>query len=120
LMFNKAIFCYICSWSHGSLHVYSLVCGLVPGGSGVSGWLILLFYGVANHSEPWVLSLTPPLGTLCSVQWLAESIRLCVCQALVEPLRRQLFQAPVTMHLLPFWMAFPSVSTPYFVPIFSP
>jgi hypothetical protein len=25
LMFKKANFCYICSWSHGSLHVYSLV-----------------------------------------------------------------------------------------------
>jgi hypothetical protein len=25
LMFNKAILCHICSWSHGSLHVYSLV-----------------------------------------------------------------------------------------------
>ena len=23
LMTNKAILCYICSWSHGSLHVYS-------------------------------------------------------------------------------------------------
>jgi hypothetical protein len=31
LMPNKAILCYICSWSHGSLHVYSLVGGLVPG-----------------------------------------------------------------------------------------
>ena len=25
LLPNKAILCYICSWSHGSLHVYSLV-----------------------------------------------------------------------------------------------
>ena len=40
---DKAILCYICSWSNGSLHVYSLVGGLVPGSSGVSGWLILLF-----------------------------------------------------------------------------
>ena len=29
--------------SHGSLHVYSLVGGLVPGSSGGSGWLISLF-----------------------------------------------------------------------------
>jgi hypothetical protein len=40
---------------------------------------------------PSVLFLTPPLGTplgtLCSVQWLAENIRLCICQALAEPLR---------------------------------
>jgi hypothetical protein len=29
LMSNKVVLCYICSWSHGSLHVYSLVGGLV-------------------------------------------------------------------------------------------
>jgi hypothetical protein len=33
-MFNKAILCYICSWSHGSLHVYSLLDGLVSESSG--------------------------------------------------------------------------------------
>jgi hypothetical protein len=33
LMYNKAILCYICNLSHGSLHVYSLVDGQVPGGS---------------------------------------------------------------------------------------
>ena len=38
LMSDKAIFCYICGWSHGPLHVYSLVGGLDPGSS---GWLIL-------------------------------------------------------------------------------
>jgi hypothetical protein len=31
------------------------------------------------------------LGTLCSVQWLAVSICLCICQALAEPLRKQLY-----------------------------
>jgi hypothetical protein len=31
LMSYKAILCYICGWSHGSLHVYSLVSALVPG-----------------------------------------------------------------------------------------
>jgi hypothetical protein len=44
LMLDKAILCYIYRWSHGSLHVYSLVGGLVPGSSGGSGWLILLFF----------------------------------------------------------------------------
>jgi hypothetical protein len=34
LMPNKAIVCYICSWSHESHHVFSLVGGLVPGSSG--------------------------------------------------------------------------------------
>ena len=33
-MSNKAILSYICCWSHGSLHVYSLVGGLVPRSSG--------------------------------------------------------------------------------------
>ena len=37
LMPDKAILCYICIWSHGSLHVYSLVGGLVSGSSGWSG-----------------------------------------------------------------------------------
>ena len=44
LMPNKAILCYICNWNHGSLHVYSLVGGLVPGSSSEYGWLILLFF----------------------------------------------------------------------------
>jgi hypothetical protein len=48
---------------------------------------------------PWILSLAP-LGTLCTVQWFAESIHLCIYQALAEPLRRQLYQAPVSKHLL--------------------
>ena len=50
LMPDKAILCYICSWSHGSHHVYSLVGGwFSPWDLWESGWLILLFfYGVAN------------------------------------------------------------------------
>ena len=44
LMPDKAILCYICCWSHGSLHVYSLVDGLVPGSSEGSVWWILLFF----------------------------------------------------------------------------
>ena len=43
LMSHKAILCYICGWSHGSLHVYSLVNGLVAESSGWSGWLLLFF-----------------------------------------------------------------------------
>ena len=56
-------------------------------------------YGAANpftSSSP----LTPPLGTPCSVQWMAVSIHLCICQALAKPLRRQLKQAPVSKHFL--------------------
>jgi hypothetical protein len=40
------------------------------------------------------------LKTLCSGQWMAKSIHLCICQAQVEPLKRQLYQAPVSKHLL--------------------
>jgi len=42
--------------------------------------------GQQNPPVPWVLSLAPSLGTLCS----PVSIHLCICQALAEPLRRLL------------------------------
>ena len=35
----------------------------------------------------WIFSLTPPLRTLCSVQWLAKSVPLWICQNLAESLR---------------------------------
>ena len=97
MMSDKVILCYVCSCSHGSLYVFSLVGDLVPGNSGGSGcWYCCSSYGLQTHSAPSVLSLTPPLGILCSVWWLAESICLCICQALAEPFRRQLYQAPVS------------------------
>jgi hypothetical protein len=77
---------------HGSHHVYSLVGDLVPGSSGEGYYLVHMVVppmGLQTPSAPWVLSLAPPSGTLCSVQWLAESIHLCICQALADPLRRQ-------------------------------
>ena len=43
LMPDKAILCYICSWSHWPLLVSSLVDVLVPGSFRGSGWLILFF-----------------------------------------------------------------------------
>ena len=57
-------------------------------------------YGVVTPSVPWVLSLKPPVGTLCSVQWLAESFYLCNCKALAGPLSTQLYQAPFSKHFL--------------------
>ena len=68
LMPNKAILCYIWSWSHGSLHVYSLVGGSVLGSSG-GYWLvdIIVFpMGLQTPSAPSVFPLTPP-GSLHSV-----------------------------------------------------
>ena len=66
-------------------------------------WLVDIFVlpmGLQTPSALSVLSLPPPLGTLCSAQWLAESICLCIFQALSEPLRGQLYQAPFNMHFL--------------------
>jgi hypothetical protein len=48
LMSESAILRYICSWSHGTLYVYYLVGGLVPGSAGESAWLILFYLWVAN------------------------------------------------------------------------
>ena len=67
LMTNKAILCCICSWSHGFLHVYSLVGGLVPGHSGEGIWMVDIMVpsmGLQNSSSPSLLSIPAPLGTL--------------------------------------------------------
>jgi hypothetical protein len=51
LMPDKAILCYICSWSNGSFHVYSLVGSLVPGSSeegGVSLWCCCFCFSPFN------------------------------------------------------------------------
>jgi hypothetical protein len=66
-------------------------------------WLVHIVVpprGLQISSAPWVLSLVPSLGTLCSVQWMTVSIHFCISQALAEPLRRQLYQAPVSKLLL--------------------
>ena len=126
---NKAILCYIYGWSHE----YSLVGGLVPGSSGgrggLVGWYCCSSYEVTNPFSSFS-PLIPPLGTPCSVRCLAASIRFWICQALAELLRRQLYQGPVSKHLLAstivsgfgnciwdgfprwdsLWMAFPSLS----------
>jgi len=94
---NKAILCYICSWSHGSVHVYALDAVLVPG---TSVWLILLFLWDCKSFSSFNPFSNSSTGTLFSVQWLAVSICLCICHALAEPLRRQLYQAPVSMHFI--------------------
>jgi hypothetical protein len=66
-------------------------------------WLVDIdvpLMGLQIPSAPWVLSLAPPLQILCSVQWMAVCIHFCICQALAETLRRQLYQAPVNKLLL--------------------
>jgi hypothetical protein len=44
MMPDKTILCYICGWSHESLHLYYLVGSFSPGSSGVFVWLIILFF----------------------------------------------------------------------------
>ena len=81
---------------------YSLFGGLVPGSSG-GVWLIdivVLPMGLQTPSVPSVLPLTPPLESLCSVQWLIASIHICIGQALADPLRRHPYQAPVRKHFV--------------------
>jgi hypothetical protein len=99
---DKAIICYICSWSHRSLHVQSLVGCLVPLSSGGGrlqlGDIVFLPMRLQSPSAPSVPPLTTPLGSPCPVWWLAVSIHICIGQALAEPLRRQLYQAPVRHH----------------------
>jgi hypothetical protein len=54
--------------------------------------------GLQISSTPSIPSQSPPSGTPSSVQWLAKSFHLCVCQALAEPLRRQPYQASISKH----------------------
>jgi hypothetical protein len=45
-MSDKAILCYICSWSHGPLHVYSLVGDFIPRSFGDTGsFTLFLIWG---------------------------------------------------------------------------
>ena len=75
-----------------------------PWMSGESGFwfidIVVLPMGLQTPSSPSVLSLTPPLGSPCSFQWLAVSINICIYQSRVQPLRRLLYQAPVRKHFL--------------------
>ena len=67
LMSNKVILYFMCGWSHCSLQVYALVHGLVPGKSGSTVHIVIPPMGLQTTSASLVLSLTPPLGNLCSV-----------------------------------------------------
>jgi hypothetical protein len=60
--------------------------------------IVVIPMGLQTPPALLVLSLTPPLRTPYSVQWLAVSIQLC--KALAGTLRRQLYQAPFSKHFL--------------------
>jgi len=128
---------------HPMLHMQfePWVCSCVLFGWWFSPWKlwlvdIVVLMGLQTPSPPSILSLTPPMETPFSVQCLAASIHLCICQDLAKPLRRQLYQGPDSKHSLALailsgfggcmyigwiprwgslWMVFPSVSAPNFV-----
>jgi hypothetical protein len=50
-------------------------------------WLVHIDVPPMGHqtpSAPWIYSLAPSLGTLCSVQWMIVNIHFCICQALAD------------------------------------
>jgi hypothetical protein len=98
LMTSKAILCYIAAGAMGPPCV--LFDWWFSPWEVWRYWLVHIVVLPMGLQAPSVLSLAPPLGTLCLVQWLAENIHLYIGQALAEPLRRQLYQAPGSKHLL--------------------
>ena len=57
---------------------------------------IVLLMGLQSTSAPSVLSLALPLGSPGLTQWLAVSICIYIGHVLVEHLREQLYQGPVS------------------------
>jgi hypothetical protein len=58
--------------------------------------IVVLPMGSQTPLAPLVLAITSPLGSPHSVQCLAVCIHICIGQALVESLREQLYQVPVS------------------------
>jgi len=87
----------ICSWRHGSLHVYSWVGGLVQVRL-VD--IVVIPIVMQTLSAPSVFSLNPLLESPCSVQWLAATIVICISMALAEPLMGHPYLAPPSKNIL--------------------
>jgi hypothetical protein len=98
-MSNKAILCHLCGQSHGSLHVYSLLGGLVSGSSGEAGWLTLLLCPWGCNPPQLLQSFPnssigdPMLSSMVVCKhpspYLSGSGRAS---------RRQVYQAPISKH----------------------
>ena len=78
------------------LSMYTVFGELVSGRSGSSISWYCSFNGIAIPFNSFSLCLALPLGSPGSVWWLAVSICICIGQVLVEPLREQPYQAPVS------------------------
>jgi hypothetical protein len=133
LMPDKAILYYIRSWSHWSLHVYSLLGGLVPESS-VEGWWwgfvqlvgIVLPVGLQSPSAPSVLPLTHLSPRAQSDIWLYLHVhwsgagRVSQRTSLPGSCQQALLGRVWCLHVgwIPrwgrLWMAFPSYSATSF------
>jgi hypothetical protein len=141
LMSDKAILCYTCSWSHGSLHMYPLVVSLVPGSSGGSGWLILLLFlwvpSTFSSFSPFSNSstgdsvLSMMVGCKHRHLYLSSSGRASQetpisgsYQQALRGIRNSVWVCCLYMGWVPRWgslrMDFPSVSAPHLVSVFPP
>jgi hypothetical protein len=101
LMPDKATLCYICSWSHGSVHVYVLFRWWFNPWELWVVWLVdaVLLLGLQSPSAPLVLPLSLPLGYLDSVWWLAVTISvLVIWQKLSRDSYTRFLSASTTWH----------------------
>jgi hypothetical protein len=138
LMSNKTILCYTCDWSHGSLHVCSLVGGLVPVISGVTGWFTLLFLlwgckpililGPFSSSSIGDPVLSPIVGWEHLPLYLSGTGRASQetaisgsCQQTIVGIHNSVCVWWLYVGYIhrwgSLWMTFPSVSTPHFVSV---
>jgi hypothetical protein len=63
-------------------------------------------YGATNNLSSLGTFSSSFIGDLYSIQWMTVSIHFCICQALAENFRRQLYQAPVSKLLLSYAIVF--------------
>jgi hypothetical protein len=139
LMPDNGIFCYLWSWSYGSLHVYSLVGSLVPGSSGgLVGSYYCSSYRAANPFSSFslfsnssigdlVLSpmfecKNPPLYLSGSGRASQEITITTSCQQALVSILNSVWVWCLYNGWIPrsgsLWMAFSSVSASHFVPVF--
>jgi hypothetical protein len=90
---------------------------------------IIVSMGLQTPSSPSFLALTPPLGSPHSVWYLVACIRICngqaisgFCQQVLLGISNRVCVWCLQIEWIPswgsLWMAFPSVSDPFFVPAF--
>lgn len=101
---DKAILYYICSWSHESLHVYSLFGGLVPGSfGGPVGWYCCSSYEVTNPFSSYSSFLIFFQSSLISVPYVSSLFMvLCFPFPLISP-----FLSPFLFFLI-FFLSSPT------------